>query len=226
MPSIRFGGAYDEPVLNKSRGWIAGGLVLLGVVLMVVPGLARDGICGLFTCADVTPEVAVGRPEGTALAVVVPEPVAADLLSIQLFEITAEGQSDAKWIIYRDSASEPTVIPLGEQPEGFHTRTELAAQPETGTWQIEASFGCASSPVRFNPVEIDPGFVVSSAIPETVDEFTEGARTTLQCSTAAPGWQRGLFFGGIALVSVGAIWGLVMAFQRSDRDDDPDWYGP
>jgi hypothetical protein len=219
-------GAYDWPVSNVGQRWIAGGLVILGVLLIVVPGLARDGICGLFTCADVTPEVAVGRPDGTELAVVVPEPVAGDLLSIQLFEITEAGQGDAEWIIFRESDSEPTVIPLGEQPEGFQTRTELEAQPETGIWQIEASFGCASSPVRFDPVEIDPGFVVSSAIPETVEEFTDGARTTLQCSTAAPGWQKGLFFLGIAMVSIGAIWGLVLAFQRPDRDDDPDWYGP
>jgi hypothetical protein len=213
-------------VSTQRRGWIAGGLVLLGVLLMVVPGLARDGICGLFTCADVTPEVAVGRPEGTELAVVVPESVAGDLLSIQLFEITEGGQGAPEWIIFRESDSEPAVIPLGSEPEGFVTRTDLAEQPESGTWQIEASFGCASSPVRFNPVEVDPGFVVSSGIPETVEEFQDGARTTLQCSTEAPGWQRVLFFVGVALVSIGAIWGLVLAFSRSDRDDDPDWYGP
>lgn len=212
---------------QRRLGWIAFGLVVAGVVAMVVPGLLRDGVCGLFACADVTPEVAVGRPTGTDLAVVVPEEVAGDLLSLRLVELNEEGEqnSSGEWIVFRTSDSEPTYIPLGEAPEGFDTRTPLESQPESGVWVLEASFGCAATLVRFSPVDVDPGFVVSSGATVTAEEFSDDARTDLQCSTAAPTWQRILFFLGIALVSAGAIMGLVLAF-RGPIKDDPEWYGP
>ncbi len=226
-PALSLAGDSDGGARQRRLGWIAFGLVAVGVVAMVVPGLLRDGICGLFSCADVTPEVAVGRPIGTDLAVVVPEEVAGDLLSLRLVELNEEGDqnSSGEWIVFRTSDSEPTYIPLGEVPEGFDTRTPLESQPESGVWVMEASWGCAATLVRFSPVDVDPGFVVSSGAAVTVDDFNDNARTDLHCSSAAPTWQRILFFGGLALVSAGAIMGLVLAF-RGPIKDDPEWYGP
>jgi hypothetical protein len=206
-------------------------LVVVGVVLMVLPGLVRDGVCGLVACADVTPQIAVGKPTGTDLAVVVPAEAASDLRSLRLLPISAQPLDTAgAWIISRTGKGSPTVIPLGSQPEGFTTRTPLAEQPVDGTWVVEASFGCASTPVRFVPDQVKPGYVATGdnpaeVEPVKVDDFLADARTTLRCSTAAPPWQRWLFLLGALSACVGAILGIVVVLRRPPRDD-PDWYGP
>lgn len=202
-------------------------LVIAGVLAMVVPGLLRDGICGLIACADVTPEIAVGRPEGTGLAVVVPEEAAGELQSLRLFEVTGETtQTTAgQWIVYRTGEGEPTVIPLGEQPDGFETRTELTDAPTDGLWVIDASFGCSSTLVRFSPTELDPGYVTGGGAPEPTAEFLADARSTVRCTQDAPDWQRWLFLVGALAASVGAVLGIVVVLRRPPPDD-PDWYGP
>jgi hypothetical protein len=201
-------------------------MVIGGVLAMVVPGLLRDGICGLVACADVTPEIAVGRPDGTELAVVVPEEAAAELQSLRLFEVGASPQESAgQWIVYRTGDSEPTTIPLGEQPEGFATRTELEVEPTEGLWVIDASFGCSSTLVRFAPTEIDPGMVTGGGAPEPTTDFLEGARSTVRCTQDTPAWQTWLFVLGVIAASVGAVMGIVVVLRRPPPDD-PDWYGP
>ncbi len=198
---------------------------------MVLPGLLRDGVCGLVSCADVTPEVAVGRPEGTGLAVVVPEDAAGELGSLRLFEITGSEETSREdpvipgtWVVQRtDPDALPTVVPFGEEPDGFETLTELDAEPTAGLWVIEASFGCASTLVRFDPQELDPGFVTTGDEPVTIGDFERDARGSLRCATDAPGWQRWLFALGAAAAAVGAVLGIVVVF-RSPVRDDRDWY--
>jgi hypothetical protein len=231
--------ADDEPTvvaprprrLGESRSAAVASIVLLvaGVALMVVPGLLRDGVCGLFACADRTPDVAVGRPEGTDLAVVVPEDAAGDLQSLRLFQLGQEQrrESPGDWIVVReDEGATPTVVTIGEEPDGFSTTAALEGQPESGTWVVEASFGCNSTLVRFSPTALDPGMVTTGDLaPETVEDFRATASADLHCSTEAPQWQRWLFFLGALCASVGAVLGIVVVL-RKPVPDDPDWFGP
>lgn len=208
-------------------------LVVVGVLLMVLPGLVRDGFCGIASCASVTPQIAVGKPTGTELAVVVPEAAAADLRSLRLYPVTDQTLDTAGvWIVSRTGKGSPTTIPLGSEPQGFTTRTELtnANAPVDGTWVVEASFGCSSTPVRFVPDQIEPGYVAtgenpSAVEPVKVDDFLSDARTTLRCTTQAPSWQRWLFLLGALSAFVGAVLGIVVVLRRPPPDD-PDWYGP
>lgn len=224
--------AVKEPRSARRMTLLSVGLLVVGVALIVIPGLVKDGVCGLVECADVTPEIAVGRPEGTQLAIMIPEEVAGDLASIRLLEQpraadSSEGQEQplGEWIVFRTSDSDPTLITVGEAPDGFDTRTELTIEPVSGTWIVDASFGCGSTLVRFNPEALDPGFVTAGGAAIPAAEFGESARTTLQCSTAAPSWQRILFFIGIAVVFAGAVTAILLAF-RTPAHDDPEWYGP
>jgi hypothetical protein len=217
-----------------ARGWsmarTAVLLVVAGVVAMVLPGLLRDGLCGLVACNDVTPDVAVGRAEGVELAVVMSEEAAAELGSVRLFEIRqpTEGEDrdvlNGDWIVQRvDDDAAPAVIPIGSQPVGFETLTELSAEPTTGTWVVDASFGCASTSVRFSPADLTPGFVTEGDDAVPVNEFTDGASSEVRCAEAAPGWQRWLFVLGALMASVGAVLGIVVVFRRPVRTD-PDWF--
>lgn len=203
-------------------------LVVAGVLAMVLPGLLRDGICGLIECADVTPEAAVGRPAGNNLAVVVPEGAASELRSLRLFPITENAAQDTAgaWIVYReDPDATPVTIDLGSQPEGFETRIELAEQPSDGLWVLDASFGCASTLVRFAPEELDPGFVTTGDSPVPIGEFEADARATLRCAGDAPAWQRWLFILGALLASMGAVIGIWVVMRRPVTDH-PEWYAP
>jgi hypothetical protein len=202
-------------------------LVIAGVLAMVVPGLLRDGVCGLVACADVTPEIAVGRPDGNELVVIVPEAAAGELQSLRLFEVTGNSPQETagQWIVYRTGDSEPMRIPLGEQPDGFATRTELEVEPTEGLWVIDASFGCSSTLVRFSPTELDPGFVTAGGAPEPTAEFLADARSTVRCTQDVPAWQTWLFVLGAIAASIGAVIGIVVAL-RKPPPDDPDWYGP
>ena len=203
-------------------------LVVAGVLAMVLPGLLRDGICGLIECADVTPEVAVGRPTGNNLAVVVPEGAAGELRSLRLFPITENAAQDTagSWIVYReDPDAAPVTIDLGTEPDGFKTRIELAEQPSDGLWVLDASFGCASTLVRFAPEELDPGFVTTGDSPVPIGDFEADARATLRCATDAPAWQRWLFILGALSASVGAVIGIWVVMRRPVVDH-PEWYAP
>lgn len=216
----------DRPQRRWASARVSIVLLVVGVGAMVVPGLLRDGLCGLITCADVTPEIAVGRPGGSELAIVVPEDAASTLRSLRLFPITDERRQEqaGSWIVYRtDDDAAPTTIELGVVPEGFTTDIELANQPAEGLWVIEASFGCAARLVRFAPVELDPGFVTTGERPEPIGEFTADARSSLRCATEAPGWQRVAFFLGALAAFVGAALGIVVVFRRP-IDPEPDWY--
>jgi hypothetical protein len=222
----------DGPRRRRSSGRspltsLAVVLVICGVLAMVVPGLLRDGVCGLVACADVTPEIAVGRPEGTQLAVVVPQDAAGELQSLRLFEVTGRSPQETagQWIVYRTGESRPTTIPLGEQPDGFATRTELEVEPTEGLWVIDASFGCSSTLVRFAPTELDPGFVTGGSAPEPTADFLADARSTVRCTQDVPAWQTWLFVLGAIAAAVGAVIGIVVVL-RKPPPDDPDWYGP
>ena len=200
-------------------------LVVAGVLAMVLPGLLRDGVCGLITCADVTPDVAVGRPGGSELAVAIPPDAAPELQSLRLFPITGTATQDTPgaWIVYRtDEEATPTVVELGEEPEGFSTRIELTEEPGAGLWVLEASFGCASTMIRFAPEELDPGFVTEGDQPVPIGEWEDTARSGLRCAGEAPGWQRILFVLGALAASAGAVLGIVVVFRRPVSEDD--WY--
>ncbi len=230
----------DEPVIPDERrapgdqgeprrvslGRLAGLLVVLGVLAMVLPGLLRDGVCGLISCADVTPEVAVGRPGGSELAVVIPDDAASELQSLRLFQIGEPQEGAGSWIVYRDDEdAEPTTVVLGEQPEGFETRTPLEQTPTEGLWVIDASFGCASTLVRFAPEELDPGYVTAGDQPVPIGDFEDSARSSLRCATEAPAWQRWVFLLGLLAASAGAVLGVVAMFRRPVPEEN-DWYGP
>ncbi len=203
-------------------------LITLGVLAMVLPGLFRDGICGLIECADVTPEVAVGRVSGDELAVVIPKDAAPDLRSLRLFPITENSaQATAgSWIVYRDDPdAAPRTVVLGSEPDGFSTRIELAEKPQKGLWVLDASFGCASTLVRFAPEELEAGFATTGDAPMPIGEFEDQARTTLRCATDSPAYQRWLFMAGALSASLGAVLGIWVLMRRPVRDD-PEWYAP
>lgn len=204
------------------------GLVIGGVLAMVLPGLLRDGVCGLVACSDVTPEVAVGRPGGNELAVVVPSGAAGELRSLRLFQVNENTAQDTAgaWIVYReDQQAAPERITVGSEPEGFATRIELGEEPSEGLWVLDASFGCASTLVRFAPEELDPGFVTTGDAPVPIGEFEDTARSSLRCATEAPTWQRWLFMIGALAASVGAVLGIWVVL-RGPVTENPEWYAP
>ncbi len=198
-------------------------LLVLGVVLMVAPPLARDGICGLTSCADEAPDIGVTRTSPTEVAVLVPESTAPRVRSVQLLQGGTQGTGSRRWLITRDGAGSTSTFPAGQEPEGFRTVTELAQPPAKGTWTAQVGFACTTASLPFEPDTLSVGEVTARTGTTSGAAFTSTARSTETCVTTASTTEKVLLVIGAVLALVGAVLGIVVVLRRPVHfPEDPD----
>jgi hypothetical protein len=214
---------------NRRAGLAAVVLLVVGVGLMVIPPLARDGICGFVSCADQVPDIAVTRTSPTTFAIVVPEESAPSVRSVQLLEGGSRATGSRRWFIQRDGSDVHRTFPAGSEPSGFRTVTPLEVVPVDGTWTAQVGFRCTTASLPFRPDGIAVGEVRSWVGVVSGSSFSSTARTEEQCGTSAGGAERGLLVVGALLATVGAVLGIVVVLRRPVRfpedDDDRDGDG-
>ena len=215
---------------NRRWGWLAIGLVAAGVLCMVVPALARDGICGLFGCADATPDIAVTRTAPGDLVVLVPEDAAPAVRAVRLLRSSSGGAGGSiAWGIRREAgaggASAPNAFVVGEQPPGFRTTQPASDPATTGVWQAEVSFRCTTASLPFDASAVGVGQVRSWNGTTQGAGFAPDANDTETCATEPGAVERALFVGGAMAAAVGSVLGIVVLFRREppEPDDDLDW---
>lgn len=208
---------------NRTLGAVSIVALLLGLGLLLVPPLLRDGICGLTGCADQVPDVAVARSSSDELAVLVPSSTAPDVSSIRLLQGGNSGSLE--WVVERSGPSTEDAFAFGSRPEGFDTVTPLAVPVQDGTWVVEVRFACTTASLPFSPDSIGVGQVRSWQGVTEGAGFSDEARTTERCATERDSVERGLFLAGAVLATLGALLGIVVVLRRPPRDpDDPgDW---
>jgi hypothetical protein len=227
-------------------GAVAAGLIVVGLGLIVVPPLLRDGVCGLLSCADQVPDIAVARTSPQELAVLVPGPAAPDVSAVRLLEGSTSGAES--WLIVRDDDGEggggrsdageaPDAFVIGRTPPGFRSVTGDGVVPGAGNWIAEVRFRCTVASVRFEPAAMAVGQVRSWSRVTDGTSFTSSAQTDERCATEAGGLERVLMWIGIVAAAVGALMGTTAVLRRSadlegeeaawrgagwDGDDDAD----
>ena len=205
---------------------VAASLIVVGVVCMTVPALARDGVCGLFSCADQVPDIAVLREATGTLAVLVPTGTGSDVQSVRVLQGSAGSESGGgtqQWRIQRTAASDLDAYQIGVQPDGFRTTTKLAEQPSQDVWTAEVSFRCTVASLPFEPGSLDPGKVAAGSEAATEHEYRSTAASAEHCETSAGTLERILFFTGMLLTFAGAVLGIVLVFSRPPKVGDDDW---
>jgi len=208
---------------NRALGAVSVIALVLGLGLMVVPALLRDGICGITGCADQVPDIAVTRTSPEELAVLVPPATAADVSSIRLLQGGNSGSQE--WVVERVGPSQLDAVVVGSQPDGFRTATPLVVPVDEGPWVVEVRFACTTASLPFAPQSIDVGQVRSWQGVTEGGSFSQLARTSERCAVERSSAERVLFFGGATLATFGAVLGIVVALRRPPRDpEDPgDW---
>jgi hypothetical protein len=205
---------------------LAAVLLASGVLLMVGPALLRDGICGLLSCADTSPQIAITRTSSTELAIVVPEAAASSVRSVELLEGGARGTGSRRWFVQREwvagsSADGRSTFPLGQEPPGFRTVTELEAQPTTDTWTAQVGFRCTTASLPFAPEAVAVGDVLSWSGPMTTAQLEDASAE--HCTSQPGTLERVLLVFGAALAVAGAVLGIVVVLRRPARfPEDPD----
>ena len=110
-----------------------------GLILMIVPPVVRDGLCGLTSCADRVPVIAVSRVSPTELAVVVPDDAAPNVRRVELLQGGSSGSGPRQWMIRAERGSDTGSNPgsgsggatsartflIGDEPDGFRTVVPL-----------------------------------------------------------------------------------------------------
>jgi hypothetical protein len=220
---------------TRRLGLLATVLVVGGILFMVVPPLARDGICGIVGCADQVPDIAVTRPSPAEIVVLVPEQAAAAVRGVRLLEGGTSGAR--RWAIRRDAlgsaADSPEAFVAGRQPDGFRTVTELDAPPGDGDWIAEVSFRCTTASLPFTPSTLTVGQVLSWSGATEGASFSDTARGEERCTVGATSAERWMLALGALMTVVGAVLGILWVLRRPPRtpqpvaDDEPDgWSGP
>jgi hypothetical protein len=209
---------------NRRSGVLAVVLIVVGVVLMVGPPLARDGICGFVSCADQVPDIAVTRTSPTAFAIVVPDDSAPSVRSVQLLEGGDRASGSRRWFIQRDGSGVHRTFPVGSEPEGFRTVTPLDAPPAKGTWTAQVGFRCTTASLPFQPQTLAVGEVRSWAGVLSGSSFSATSRSDERCATSAGSVETWLLVLGAVLATAGAVLGIVVVLRRPVRfpDDDAD----
>jgi hypothetical protein len=214
---------------NRRTGLAAVVLLVVGIGLMVVPPLARDGICGFVSCADQVPDIAVTRTSASTFAIVVPEESAPSVRSVQLLEGGNRATGSRRWFIDRNGPGVHRTFPVGSEPSGFRTITPLGAAPVDGTWTAQVGFRCTTASLPFRPDGIAVGEVRSWVGVISGSSFSSTARTEEQCGSSSGGTERGLLVFGALLATFGALLGIVVVLRRPVRfpeDDDDGGSGP
>ena len=194
---------------------------------MVGPALARDGICGLLSCADQVPDIAVTRTSPSELAIVVPDQAAVSVRSVQLLEGGSRGTGARRWFIQRDGSGTHASFPVGAQPAGFRTLTELTVEPTKDTWTAQVGFRCTTASLPFVPDTLAVGEVRSWSGVVSESTFSDTSRTEERCQESAGDVEKVLLIVGAGLTLVGAVLGIVVVLRRpvrfpEDLDDDVD----
>lgn len=215
---------------TRRLGTLSAVLLVLGVALMVVPPLVRDGICGILGCADQIPDVAVTRT-AEGFAVLVPEEAAPAVRSVRLLQ---GGTSGARqWAIRREvgpdapsDAAPPDAFVAGSDVPGFRTTTPLAAPPDDGEWIAEVGFRCTTASLPFQPAAVSVGQVVSWTGATEGASFSDTARVDERCTEPAGTTEKVLLGLGAALTVAGAVLGILWVLRRPSRmpavsDGDP-----
>jgi hypothetical protein len=210
-------------------GAIAAGLILVGLGLIVVPPLLRDGVCGLLSCADQVPDIAVARTSPQELAVLVPGPAASDVSAVRLLEGSTSGAES--WLVVRDGQAgdgdPPDAFVIGRTPQGFRSVTGDGVVPATGNWIVEVRFRCTVASIPFEPAGLAVGQVRSWSRVTDGTSFTSSAQTEERCATEAGGAEGVLRWIGVLLAAAGAVVGIMAVLRRAaDREGEEDaWRG-
>ena len=208
-------------------GVAAAVLLGTGLVLMIVPPVLRDGICGLTSCADQVPVIAVSRVAADELAVVVPDDAASKVRTVELLQGGGRGSGSRRWLIQRDGAGEdPTTFLLGSEPGGFRTVVRLDAVPESGVWTAQVGFRCTTASLPFDPEAVAVGEVRSWDGVMDGNEFASTANTSERCVAERSSTEVALFLVGATAAVAGAVLGLVVVLRRPVRfPEDPEGDG-
>ncbi len=208
---------------NRTLGAISVLALVVGLGLVLIPPMLRDGVCGLTGCADQVPDVAVTRSSATELAVLVPGATAPDVSRIRLLQ--GGGSGSQEWVVERTAPSQADAFVFGSRPPGFETLTPLDVPVQEGTWVVEVRFACTTASLPFAPDSIGVGQVRSWQGVTEGAGFSDAARTTERCATERDTPESTLMLLGAVLATVGAILGIVVVLRRPPRDpDDPgDW---
>ena len=205
-------------------GVAAAALLGSGLILMIVPPLARDGICGLTSCADQVPVIAVSRLSATDLAIVVPDEAAPTVRTVELLQGGGRGSGARQWLIrHEEGGADPSTFVIGAEPDGFRTVVPLETPPESDVWTAQVGFSCTTASLPFDPQAIAVGEVRSWDGVMAGNEFSELANTTERCVTERGTTETGLFLAGALLAVVGAVLGIVVVLRRPVRfPEDPE----
>lgn len=225
-------GTYDRGVSsNRRTGVVAAALLGIGLVLLIVPPVLRDGVCGITSCADQVPVIAVSRVSADEFAVVVPDDAAASVRSVELLIGGGGASGSRQWLIRRESGSgaEPSSFVVGAETDGFRTVVPLESEVDDGVWTVQVGFACTTASLPFDPAAIAVGEVRSWDGVMDGNEFAPTANTSEQCATTRPAGEVALLVVGAVLAVAGAVLGIVVALRRPvefpDDLDDEDGSG-
>ena len=208
---------------NRRMGVAAAVLLGAGLVLMIVPPVARDGLCGLTSCADQVPPIAISRVSAEDLAVVVPDEAAPSVRSVELLQGGGRGSGSRQWLITRDGDGVHSTFVVGSQPGGFRTLVELGAKPTKDTWTAQVGFRCTMASLPFRPAAIAVGEVRSWDGVLDGRKFAADADVQERCATERGSTEKALFVVGAVLAVLGAVLGIVVVLRRPVRfPEDPD----
>lgn len=210
---------------TRRTGWLAAGLIAGGILLMVLPPLARDGVCGLLPCADQVPDIAVARGAENRLEVLVPGASAPAVQSVRVLAGGGQGTGSEQWLIERTGEADHDAFVVGDEPEGFSTVRPLEVLVDRGQWWAEVQFGCTVASLPFEPASLDPGDVVDGKSRTTEEEFRSSASIDERCQTSASGAEKAMLGLGALLTTVGAGLGIVVVLRRPARIDE-EWLTP
>ncbi len=204
-------------------GTAAAALLGIGLLLMIVPPILRDGFCGITGCADQVPVIAVSRVSADELAIVVPDEAAPLVRSVELLEGSA-GSGSREWLIRRSSTdSSPSTFVMGSDPKSFRTIVALAAQPVDGVWTAQVGFHCGTASLPFDPRAVAIGQVRSWDGVMDGTEFAATANTVEHCATTRKSPEVALLVFGGMLAVLGSVLGIVVVLRRPVRfPEDPD----
>ncbi|UDY34683.1 hypothetical protein [Dermatobacter hominis] len=209
---------------NRRMGVAAAALLGTGLVLMIVPPVLRDGICGLTSCADQVPVIAVSRVSASELAVVVPDEAAPKLRTVELLQGGGRGSGSRQWLIQRDAegGEDPTTFLVGSEPEGFRTVVPLDGVPDSDVWTAQVGFRCTTASLPFDPEAIAVGEVRSWDGVMDGNEFASTANTAERCVAERSSTEVVLLLLGAAAAVAGAVLGIVVVLRRPARfPEDP-----
>lgn len=211
---------------NRRTGVAAAVLLGAGLLLMVVPPIARDGICGLTECADQVPPIAVTRVSPKEIAIVVPDAAASTVRSVELLQGGGRGTGSRQWLITRNGDVDHSTFVVGSTPAGFRTIVQLDEAPVKDVWTAQVGFRCTTASLPFSPATIAVGEVRSWDGVVDGRKFA-GATVTERCATERGTGETAMFLVGALLAVAGAVLGIVVVLRRPARfPEEPDDDGP